>query len=171
MENSSPTSDKETSSTSLRSHITHQTPLKLLTAYRHLQLVEGILHHIIRVQLIHLSHNRVHIRLARFGEEQKLGAREGLKTVQPEGGGLEDLDSRALVGGYGEGRWGERFGDRVDAVECSGEDEEVVDGDGVEVGGEGAVVDEATGFVDDDEGVDDPGGYVRVRDDGDVGVR
>lgn len=56
----------------------------------------------------------------------------------------------------------------MDAVEGSREDEEVVDGDGVEVGGERAVVDEAAGFVDDDEGVDDPGG--EVREDGDVGM-
>ena len=54
----------------------------------------------------------------------------------------------------------------MDAVEGAREDEEVVDGDGVEVGGEGAVVDEAAGFVDDDEGVDDPGGNVREVADG-----
>ena len=73
-----------------------------------------------------------------------------------------------MVGGDGEGGGGERFGDGVDAVEGAGEDEQVVDGDGVEVGGEGAVVDEAAGFVDDDEGVDHPGG--EVREDGDVGM-
>ena len=45
----------------------------------------------------------------------------------------------------------------MDAVEGSGEVEEVVDAEGGEGGGvEGAVVDEATGFVDDEERVDDP---------------
>ena len=42
------------------------------------------------------------------------------------------------------------------AVECAGEDQEVVDGGGGEEGGESAIEDEAAGFVDDDEGVDDP---------------
>ena len=149
---------KGPSSTSLRPHITHQPPLELLTPYRHLQLIKRVLHHIIRIQLIHLPHNRIHIRLARFREQQKLRAREGLEAIQPEGRGFEDFDTCALVGGDGEGGGGERFGDGVDAVEGAGEDEQVVDGDGVEVGGEGAVVDEAAGFVDDDEGVDDPGG-------------
>ena len=157
---------KKPPSTSLCSHITHQPPLKLLTPYRHLQLIKRVLHHIIRVQLIHLPHDGIHIRLARFREQQEFRACEGLKTIQPERRGFEDFDARALVGRDGEGGWSERFGDGVDAVECACEDEEVVDGDGVEVGGEGPVVDEAAGFVDDDEGVDDPGGD--VREDGDT---
>lgn len=43
----------------------------------------------------------------------------------------------------------ELAGDGVNAVEGAGEDEVVVAAEGGEAGGEGAVVDEATGFVDD----------------------
>ena len=49
----------------------------------------------------------------------------------------------------------------MDAVESSGEDEGVVGGEVLEAWGEGAVVDEAAGFVDYEEGEDDPvGGLV-----------
>lgn len=53
----------------------------------------------------------------------------------------------------------------MDAVEGAGEDEVVVGGDlggGGRVGvwGEVAVVDEAAGFIDDQEGVDGPGWWV-----------
>jgi hypothetical protein len=60
---------------------------------------------------------------------------------------------------------GERFGDGVDAVEGSGQDEVIVcrDFGGGRVGrgawvggGEVSVVDEAAGFVDDEEGVNCP---------------
>lgn len=43
-------------------------------------------------------------------------------------------------------------------MESSREDEVVVDGEFVETVVEVALVDKAAGFVDDDEGVDDPGG-------------
>ena len=42
-------------------------------------------------------------------------------------------------------------------VKCASQDEIVVCREFLKVGGEFAVVDEATSFVDDDEGVDDPG--------------
>lgn len=45
----------------------------------------------------------------------------------------------------------------MDAVEGSGEDQGVVGAEVLEAGGEGAVVDEAAGFVDYEEGEDDPG--------------
>lgn len=41
-------------------------------------------------------------------------------------------------------------------MECTGEDEKVVDGDFVEGGVEVAVEDQTAGFVDDDERVDHP---------------
>lgn len=56
----------------------------------------------------------------------------------------------AGVGGWS--RWKEGS-----PVESSCEDEVVVDGESVEAIVEVALVDEAPGFVDDDEGVDDPG--------------
>lgn len=48
----------------------------------------------------------------------------------------------------------------MDAVEGSGEDEGVVGGEVLEAGGEGAVVDQAAGFVDYEEGEDDPVGVL-----------
>lgn len=51
-----------------RPHIPHQPPLPPLTPNRHLQLVKWVLHHIIRIQLIYLSHNLIYIRLLRFRE-------------------------------------------------------------------------------------------------------
>ena len=47
--------------------------------------------------------------------------------------------------------------DGVDAVEGAGEDEVIVAVELLQARGEGAVVDEAAGFVDDEEGEDDPG--------------
>jgi len=48
----------------------------------------------------------------------------------------------------------------VHAVEGAGEDEQVVGTELVEAGVEIAVVDQAAGFVDDEEGEDDPGGFL-----------
>ena len=54
--------------------------------------------------------------------------------------------------------------DGVDAVEGSGEDEIVVAVELLQAGCERSVVDEAAGFVDDEEGEDDPGeGLVDVQ--------
>lgn len=44
----------------------------------------------------------------------------------------------------------------MNAVECAGKDKEVIDRGGREEGGEGAIVDEAAGFVNDYKGVYDP---------------
>lgn len=50
----------------------------------------------------------------------------------------------------------------MDAVKGTGEDEVVVAIELLETGCEGAVVDEAAGFVDDQEGKDDPG-FISMR--------
>jgi len=64
----------------------------------------------------------------------------------------------AVAGLLGCGRGGvDAAADGVDAVEGAGEDQRVVAVELVEAGGEGAVVDEAAGFVNDEEGEDDPG--------------
>ena len=55
-----------------------------------------------------------------------------------------------------EGSWVDGAADGVDAVEGAGEDEVIVAVEFLQAGGEGAVVDEAAGFVDDQEGEDDP---------------
>ena len=55
-----------------------------------------------------------------------------------------------------EGCWVDGAADGVDAVEGAGEDEVIVAVELLQAGGEGAVVDEAAGFVDDEEGEDDP---------------
>lgn len=51
----------------------------------------------------------------------------------------------------------------MDAVEGAGEDEEVVGVELLEARVEVAVVDEAAGFVYDEEGEDDPGMYSAVK--------
>ena len=139
-------------------HITHQKPIKRLAPNRHFCLIKRILHHIIRIQFINLPHNHLHIRLLRFRKQQEFRPRERLKAGQSKSGGFEDLDAGAVLGGYAEGGGRERFGDGMHAVESAGQDEQVVDGDFVERGAEVAVVDQAAGFVDYYEGVDDPVG-------------
>ncbi len=71
-------------------------PIKGLAFDRHIKLVEGILHDIVCVQLVHPADDGVHVGLVRFGEEQKFCAREGLEALQPEVLALEQLDA---------GRW------------------------------------------------------------------
>jgi len=75
---------------------------------------------------------------------------------------LDALDARrrgtTVVGESGfDGRRVDAPADGVDAVESAGEDERVVAVEFLEARGEGAGVDEAAGFVDDEEGEDDPG--------------
>lgn len=57
-----------------------QPPIKLLTSHRHLQSIERILHNVVRVEFVHLSHNGIAIRLMRFREEQELHPRRCLKA-------------------------------------------------------------------------------------------
>ena len=139
-------------------------PVKRLTPHRHLQLIERIFHHIIRIQLIDPPHNHIHIRLLRLGEQQELRPGHRLEARQAEERRLEHFDAGERGardrrrGGGDEGGRCERARDGVHAVEGPREDEVVVDGELVQPVVEVALVDETASFVDDDEGVDDPGG-------------
>lgn len=102
-------------------------PVECFTSHRHLQLVERVLHHIVRIQLVDLVHDGVHIAGHGVGEEQEFCARQCLEAGQAEPVRLEELqtcgwDARVGVGvargcgcvgagGGGGGRgsgWGER---------------------------------------------------------------
>ena len=92
-----------------------------------------------------------------------------LEALNAGGRGFARAGREGGVGGM-LGRGGvDGAADGVDAVEGAGEDEVVVAVELLQAGGEGAVVDEAAGFVDDEEGEDDPGtrrcqrGCVRVE--------
>lgn len=71
--------------------------IERLTPDRHLQTIKRILHHIIRVELVHLAHDNVDIRLLRLREEQKLGPRHRLEARQPEQPGLQHLEPGELT--------------------------------------------------------------------------
>jgi hypothetical protein len=83
----------------------------------------------------------------------------GFEDLEPRGTEREVLDRGAggegVVGGV-EGVGDQVAGYGMDAVEGAGEDEEVIGAEFGEALVEFAVVDEATGFVDDEEGEDDP---------------
>lgn len=104
-----------------------QMPVKCFTSYRHLQLVEGVLHHVVRIQLVDLVHDCLHVAGHGIREEQELGACQCLETGQAEPVRLEVLqpcswDARVGIavargcrcvgagggGGGGGGRRGER---------------------------------------------------------------
>ena len=55
--------------------------VKLMTPNRHLQRIKRILHDKIRIKLITLLDNHLHIRLRRFRQKQKLDPRIRLETV------------------------------------------------------------------------------------------
>lgn len=145
-----------------RPHIPHQMPIKSLTPHRHLQLIERILHYIVRIHFINPAHYHIHIRLLRLREQQELRAGRRLEARQAEQRRLEDFnagkrgarDRRRCGRSDSGGR--QRARDGMHAVESAGEDEVVVDGEFVEAVVEVPLVDEPAGFVDDYEGVDDP---------------
>jgi hypothetical protein len=68
----------------LCSYVTQQMSIKRLTPDGHLHLIEWVLGHIIRVQLVHLPHDQIHIRLLRLCEQQELGTADSLKRSQAE---------------------------------------------------------------------------------------
>lgn len=71
-----------------------QLPIKGLAANGHLELIEGVLHDVVRVQVVDPTHGNIHVGLHRVGEEQEFGAGQGVEALQPEVLGLEDLESR-----------------------------------------------------------------------------
>ena len=139
-------------------------PIKRLAPHRHLQLIERVLHHIVRVQLINAPHDDLHVRLLRLREEQELGARHRLEAGQAEERRLQHLDARERGarqrrrGGRDQRRGRERARDGVHAVEGPRQHEVVVDRELVQPVVEVALVDEPARAVDDDQGVDDPRG-------------
>lgn len=58
-----------------------QMPIKGLALDRHIDLVEGVLHDVVRIQLVDLADDDIHVRLVRLGEEQELRARQSLKAL------------------------------------------------------------------------------------------
>jgi hypothetical protein len=54
--------------------------IKRLTPDRHLQLIKRILHHIVRIYLVDLLHDRINIRHERIREQEELGPRQRLET-------------------------------------------------------------------------------------------
>ena len=87
--------------------------VKSFTPNWHLQLIERILGHIIRIQFVHLPHDNIDIRLMWFREQEKLGARKCLEAGKAKVGGFEDFDARTLVGRDAKGGRREGFGDCV----------------------------------------------------------
>jgi hypothetical protein len=77
-------------------------PVEHLAPDRHLQLVEGILHDVVRVQVVDPVHGHVDVGLQRLGEEQKLGAGQGGEALQPEVLRLQDLETRWRLGPDGQ---------------------------------------------------------------------
>lgn len=77
-----------------RLNVSAQMAIKGLTLDRHIDLIKGILHDIVGVQLIHPSDHDIDIRLQGFGEEEELGPRQGLKALQSEALALEHFEAR-----------------------------------------------------------------------------
>ena len=98
-------------------------PIEALAPNGHLGLVEGVLHDIIRVELVVAAHDVLEVRLLGLREQEELGPREGLKAGEAEEGRFQDLE--AGEGGArhcgGEGGGGEGAGYGVDAVEVGKE--------------------------------------------------
>lgn len=89
--------------------------VKRLTSNWHLHLIERVLGHIIRVQLVHLPNDQIYVRLLRFREQQEFSTANGLKTRQAKKRGLEHFEARTLEGREVEKGGRERFGDCVNA--------------------------------------------------------
>lgn len=69
-----------------------QFPVKHLTADGHLQLVERVLHDVVRVQLVDPPRGHIHVRLGVVGVQEELGARHGVEALQAEVLCLHDLE-------------------------------------------------------------------------------
>lgn len=66
--------------------------VKGFTFDRHIDLIERVLHHIIRVELVHPSNDDIDVRLMRLREEQEFGARHRLEALQSEVLALEHFE-------------------------------------------------------------------------------
>ena len=88
--------------------------IKRLTPDWHLQLIERVLRHIVRIQFVHLPDDDINIWLMWFSEQEELGACKRLEAAKAKMGGFEDFNACSLVGWNAERGRGERFGDCVD---------------------------------------------------------
>ena len=68
-------------------------PIKCLTPHRHLELIERILHHVVRIELIDLLHDCLHIASHRIRKQQEFRPRQSLETCQSELVGLEVIQA------------------------------------------------------------------------------
>lgn len=113
-------------------------PIESFASHWHLNLVEGVLHHEIRVQLIDLLHDCIHVSSRGIREQQELRPCQSLETCQSKFVGLEVIQTSGwhpwvwigvrgsgggvLGGGSGRGRRlrgnfrCDRFGDGMDTI-------------------------------------------------------
>jgi hypothetical protein len=68
-------------------------PIECLTSHRHLNLIEWILHHEIRIELVDLLDDPVHTASQGIREQQELCPCQGLETGQSELVGLEVIQA------------------------------------------------------------------------------
>jgi hypothetical protein len=110
-----------------------QRRIKLLTPNWHLHRVERILHHEICVQLIHSFEYNLHVGLRGLRHQQELETCERLEAIEPEMARFKHFYTRRPHGevlririlGMDDSRR-ELPCYCVDAMECAGEDEQVV---------------------------------------------
>lgn len=96
---------------------------ELLTAYRHLQRVEWILHDEIRINVVASAQDDIGVALSRFREEEELCASGCLKAAHEEAGGLQGFyASGCACGCYG----GKVATDGVYTVKRSSQNEIVI---------------------------------------------
>lgn len=68
-------------------------PIECLASHRHLNLVEWILHHIVRIELVDLLYDCVHAASQGIRKQQELRPGEGLKTSHSKLVGLEIIQA------------------------------------------------------------------------------
>jgi len=61
-----------------------QMSVECFAPHRHFQLVEGILHHVVRIQFVDLIDDDLHVARHGVGKEQKFGAGQRLEACQSE---------------------------------------------------------------------------------------
>lgn len=68
-------------------------PIKCLASHWHFNLIEWILHHIVRIELVNFLDDRVHATSQGIREQQEFCPRQGLKTGQSKLVGLEIIQA------------------------------------------------------------------------------
>jgi hypothetical protein len=135
-----------------------ETGVKFLAPNWHLHSVEGVLHDIVRIKLVHPPRDEFDVGLCRLCDKQKLGTADCLKAIQAESGRLEHLEARWSRGkGVDIGRLIVRrreqtSGDGVDTVESTGQNQHIIATEFGQASVELAVVYQAARLVDDQNG-------------------